>query len=51
MDNSKLEFLDGVEEVLEILDGYRAKCKAHGYSDWAAEKMTVELHAKFLKDM
>lgn len=37
----------GINEVLDRVDAYRAACLQRGYSQIAAEKMSVEFH-KFL---
>ncbi len=43
-----LEFLDAIDPMIEMLDGYRAKLLAHGYSDAAAEQMCVQMHGQFM---
>lgn len=46
-----LEFLDAVDEMLVVMNGYRAKLITNGYSETAAEQMVVQLHANFMASM
>lgn len=46
-----MDFLAGMDEMLDMLDGYRAKLLARGYTDHAAERMTVRMHDLMLKNI
>lgn len=43
-DGFALDFLEQMDSLLSVVDGYRAKLRAHGFSDDNAEEMCVEFH-------
>jgi hypothetical protein len=48
---SMFEVLDELQKIIEFVVGYRAQLIAAGYSDEAAEKMSVDLHESIMKNM
>lgn len=43
------EFQDAIDQILESVDGYRAKCLERGYSATAAEAMALEFHSMLMR--
>lgn len=40
-----------VEPLLEAVDGYRARCTAHGYSPTVAEEMAATFHMHMVEKL
>lgn len=36
-----IELLDDMEPILDMVDGFRAKCNTHGYSPEVSEQMAL----------
>jgi len=43
-----LETLEGIKQILEVVDLYRDECLRHGYSPTAAEQMSLGFHQMLL---
>lgn len=43
-----LETLEGIKQILEVVDLYRDECLRHGYSPTAAEQMALGFHQMLL---
>lgn len=41
---------DTLESLLAVVSGYRTKAVDAGFSEYAAEEMAVQVHAKMLED-
>lgn len=46
-----MQFLENMAEVMDMLDGYRSSWVRRGYSEAAAEQMTVHMHEVVMKNI
>lgn len=44
------EMADNLEALLAVVVGYRTKAIEGGFSEYAAEEMSLHVHAKMLED-
>lgn len=45
------EVADAFDQILELVVGYRAKCRAQGFSEEASEQMAVGIHGVFIANL
>ena len=43
-----MKMSDGLDSILEAVNGHRAKCLRDGYSETAAEQMAMQLHGALI---
>lgn len=48
--DSMAEVADRLEALLALVAGYRTKAMDQGFSEFSAEEMAVQVHAKLLED-